>query len=173
MRWSELFEDNLHQLAMKLDDDGLDYVQIVGTDWLVHFSGYSEEISRDGFTKGTPLSHQGWKGAWGSNSKTPGFNFAVSAHEENAIDFWSEHCASAVVFRAAGVECYHKDGFDQVIFWGPSVERPIYWIETLDDGPWSSTADEGQWTIKGINGKPVDGQPVGDLWSILIKIMHP
>jgi hypothetical protein len=71
-----------------------------------------------------------------------------------------------------GVTSWHKDGFDQVIFWGPSAKRPMYMIETLDNGPWQSPADDGEWAVKMMNGTPVDNFHTGDLWEILNQIMR-
>lgn len=163
--------DSLPDLIRALHRDGLKHIEQKPEQWLVHFSGYAEEISTHGFTQGTPLSHVGWKGAWGSGNG-PGFNFACAADDEQAIEFWSQHTPCAVVFRAEGVTCWHKDGFDQVIFWGPSAKRPMFVLETLDDGPWEMPADDATWAVKMVDGKPVDSFGTGDLWTLLNKIMQ-
>lgn len=158
----------------KLDRDGLQHIEHVPEQWLVHFSGYAEDISRDGFIKGTPLNHKGWKGTFGSSFNAPGFNFACAAHDEQALEFWSQYCSCAVVFRAEGVTCWHKDGFDQVIFWGPSAKRPIYLIEA-EYGPTAYPADDGEWTVKMKDGSPIDpaDHGTGDMWTVLRAICGP
>jgi hypothetical protein len=102
--WIDLIEgqDTLGQLAANLRRDGLRHVSVQPEQWLVHFSGYAEEISTQGFTKGTPLSHKGWKGAWGNAANGPGFNFAVAANDEHSVEWWAQYTPCAVVFRAEG-----------------------------------------------------------------------
>jgi GNAT superfamily N-acetyltransferase len=149
---------DLKQLASKLKADGLRDVKIVGERWLVHFTGYNEEISGQGFTKGTPLTHEGWKGTWGTNHNEPGVNFACDIDDDQALEFWAWQCPSAVVFKVpSGVTCWHKDGFDQILFWGPSAMIPIIAIEMNVES--TSAPEEEDWRITHVNGSPEAGEP--------------
>ena len=152
-------------LAKRLRKD-FQNVQIIPEQWLIHFSPDAEAISRQGFTKGTPLDHDNWKGTWGRSHNGPGFNFAVQLSDDESMEYWASHCPLAVVFRAQGVKCWHKDGFDQVIFEGSSVHGDMYFITTDDHG---MDIDDMEFKIAGKSGVKIDG-PEGSLWDIAAAI---
>lgn len=164
--------DILSALAKRLKAAGFDDVALVPEQWLVHFSYDAEAICGEGFTKGTPLNHHAWKGTFGRAYDKPGFNFAVEATDEESIEFWSHHSFDAVVFRAAGVRCWHKDGFDQVIFEGPTAKHRHYLSADIEEHEgYESPVDEADYAVKAVDGRPVDG-PRGGFWTVLAAIMN-
>lgn len=140
--------------------------------WLVHFSHDAEAISREGFTQGTHPDALGPANYGRGNP--PGLNFAFLAADRNSIlsasNFSFGHGVNeAVVFRAPGVVMRHKDDFRQVVFWGPSAARPIYWLGA--DGEDSEGEIEFMdWSLMGVDGRLAPGRVRGSIFKVLASI---
>lgn len=98
------------------------------TTWLVHFTDEPEAIANEGFTHGTyDASKLGLTTYYTKTAKKyGGYNFAFVAGSREAD--WAAHKGKygkhCVVFQNSGLKAYHNsDEENQVIFWGPDVDR--------------------------------------------------
>ena len=129
----------------------MDYIRDVKNEWLIHFTQASEDIRKEGFTKGvysdwdyrnmllaTLFLRNGYE-------EEEGYNFAYSLKGNDYLNtasnldnyYYGKEC---VIFQASGVEVYHHGDKDkQVIFWGPSAKNII-----------SIKQENGCWYIKSI-----------------------
>jgi hypothetical protein len=121
----------------------LSYNRLAKPGWLVHFTNDPWGIAHKGFIYG----HEELEGlaltTWKTNESRhsyPGFNFALNPDSRDA-DFVArqgKYGKHAVIFWAAGVEAYHfGDEENQVIFWGPSVNRNMIFPIEKRDGEWT------------------------------------
>ena len=96
--------------------------------WLVHFCKDPWSIKKDGFTHGTADVSRLGLTTWSSMraKQSGGYNFAFDAlgRHADAAAHSRKYGNAAVMFRHAGTRAYHAgDDEDQVIFWGPEVDR--------------------------------------------------
>ena len=110
----------------------MDFIRIVKNEWCIHFTEYADDISREGFTGGTPdINRLAFTGA-GQQKREKGYDFAFLLNDKN-VDF-NNYGSKAVIFRTSGVLVRHYgDEQDQVIFWGPNVKS---FIPIENDGDW-------------------------------------
>jgi hypothetical protein len=122
----------------------LDFIEVIKRDtWLVHVT--SEEnaynISKNGFNKGVnDLSKLGLTVFLSDYDKQfGGYNFAYTINDFLRYglkpDYYTDfkYGTTPVVFRAAGIKCYHNgDEENQVIFWG-NTASDIHIIEKYTD----------------------------------------
>ncbi len=122
--------------------------------WLVHFTKDSSGIKRRGFTHGTDdISRLGLTALYSIDSKKRGgYNFAFEALSRYADSaaYSKKYGDEAVMFRHAGTKAYHiGDEEEQVIFYGPSVDRSGMVMlrggvdERFDDGKEKSDISNG------------------------------
>lgn len=118
----------------------MDFIRIVKNEWCIHFTEYADDISREGFTGGTPdISRLAFTGA-GQQKREKGYDFAFLLNDKN-VDF-NNYGTKAVIFRTSGVLVRHYgDEQDQVIFWGPNVKS---FIPIENDGDWVVYGQHGQ-----------------------------
>lgn len=128
----------------------MDFIRIVKNEWCIHFTEYADDISREGFTGGTPdISRLAFTGA-GQQKREKGYDFAFLLNDKN-VDF-NNYGTKAVIFRTSGVLVRHYgDEQDQVIFWGPNVKS---FIPVENDGDWIVYGQKGQVLFRG--EKPSD-----------------
>lgn len=164
--------DLLYAAMMQHSREGLvnklgDIEKVTQPVWCVHFSYDALDIARNGFTKGSPLGTN-WHATNGMNFNDAGYNFAVNANDENAINFWGSHSHEAVVFKATGVQSFHYDDFNQMTFWHGDVIRPIYSIECVAES--FMIAEEQDYRLTSINGSPPTQEIVMPLFDMLTWI---
>jgi hypothetical protein len=111
--------------------------------WLVHFTDHAYDIMNQGFTHGTLEADKLGLTTHHSHEykKYGGYNFAFVATSRDAR--WGaskkQYGKQCIMFQSSGVEAYHYgDEEDQVIFWGPNVDRHQC-VQLHDDG--------GDWAI--------------------------
>jgi hypothetical protein len=97
--------------------------------WLVHFSDNAFDISVNGFIYGAPdMFALGLTTHFSDvfRKNMPGWNFAFE-EGTRGVRHGGKYGKESVLFQSAGVKVYHfGDEEDQVIFYGPHVERLIY-----------------------------------------------
>ena len=129
----------------------MDYIRDVKNEWLIHFTHSSEDIRKEGFTKGV-YSDWDYRNMLlatlflrNEYEEEEGYNFAYSLKGNDYLNtasnldnyYYGKEC---VIFQASGVEIYHQGDKDkQVIFWGPSAKNII-----------SIKQEDGNWYIKSI-----------------------
>lgn len=109
--------------------------------WLIHFSDDAFRIQSKGFALGREqaenLALTNHMGA----AKYPGYNFAFIADSRYAANAarTNKYGKEAVMFRALGVKAYHYgDEEEQVMFWGPSVDRSgIVYLYRDENDEWA------------------------------------
>lgn len=116
----------------------MEFMSVVKNEWCIHFTEYSDDISKEGFTQGTPdLERLAYTNAGGFKAQS-GYDFAFLVNDGN-VDF-NNYGSEAVIFRTSGVLVWHHgDGQRQVIFYGPNVKEFI---------PIKYDSSEG-WVIEG------------------------
>lgn len=114
----------------------LEFERIVSNQWLVHFTGHARAISEEGFNRGacdyTQLGLTTWVGEEEDYEESffcdDGYNFAFTLDELNRQrHLWAYgNGKEAVLFKASGVECWHKaDRQRQTIFSGNTARDII------------------------------------------------
>ncbi len=96
--------------------------------WLVHFTDHASAIIHDGFTKGMDDAYKlGLTTYFGDGAKQyGGYNFAFEAKSRYASFAASQkkYGKEAILFQSSGVKAWHSgDEEDQIIFWGPEVDK--------------------------------------------------
>lgn len=129
-------------------------VMIPRNTWLVHFSNDAEEIIEQGFTHGTyDLEELGLTTYRSKESKRHGgYNFAFIAQSRDAIlaAQKKKYGSDCVVFQNSGVKTYHySDEEDQVIFWGPEVDRRHMALIVQRDGDFQVKSRTGMILFSG------------------------
>jgi hypothetical protein len=129
--------------------------------WLVHFTRDALGVARRGFLYGWPedeerslaLTHLQPEER---RRRGPGWNFAFRLGSHHATQSGrlrppdqEGYGREAVLFRVSAVEAFHNgDGYQQVIFWGPSVRcviplvRTAGWDWTIHGAQRAGTFDE-------------------------------
>lgn len=96
--------------------------------WLIHFTDHADSIMASGFTHGTfDMDMLGLTTRYTHDSKKDGgYVFAFEADSRYA---WyaartGRYGKHAILFQNSGVKAYHYgDEEDQIIFWGPDVDK--------------------------------------------------
>lgn len=115
--------------------------------WLIHFSNDAFDIAYKGFNRGvydvTKLGLTTYLSDF--DRKNPGYNFAFEADSRYAKEVarTGKYGKNAVMFQAAGVKAYHNgDSEDQVIFYGPTIDKSKLVLLIKNDNEWCvSTAN--------------------------------
>jgi hypothetical protein len=105
-----------------------DVKRIPRTTWLVHFTDHAESIIGSGFTHGTHSADELGLTTYVNHDskKHGGFNFAFIADGRDALVAANKnkYGKNFVMFQNSGVETYHySDEENQIVFWGPDVDR--------------------------------------------------
>ncbi len=119
--------------------------------WLVHFSDHADQIIHHGFTHGSHDSRNlGLTTYYKHDSKKDGgYNFAFEATSRYAAS-GSKYGRNAVMFQNSGVKAWHNsDEEDQVIFWGPDVNKRDLVLLRCEYGEWLVVSRDGKTLFKG------------------------
>lgn len=116
--------------------------------WLVHFSNHASSIVDQGFTHGVAQPDQlGLTTYFTHDSKkNGGYNFAFLAGSRDAdiAAINGKYGRDCVVFQNSGVLAYHNsDNENQVIFWGPDVDRRHLALIRKIEGEWCVLSRKG------------------------------
>jgi hypothetical protein len=110
--------------------------------WLVHFTDHAGAVVANGFTHGTSdVDALGLTTYTKHEAKSMGgYNFAFEAGSRHAL--WAaqkgKYGKQAVMFMNSGVKAWHSsDEEDQIIFWGPEVDRHSIIRLFNEYGDWS------------------------------------
>jgi len=122
--------------------------------WLVHFSDNADQVVSSGFTHGIyDVDRLGLTTYFSHDSKKyGGYNFAFEAGSRDSRIAASrgKYGRDFVIFQNAGVKAYHSsDEEDQVIFWGPDVDKRNLILVRKIDGDFHVVSRKGETLMKG------------------------
>lgn len=114
--------------------------------WLAHFTDEPDAIISAGFTKGTDdMDRLGLTTYRKNEYKSKGYNFAFEATGRYA-EFAAQkrkYGRDCLLFQNSGVKAWHNgDEEDQVIFWGPEVDKRGIIVLEYSEGDWAVLAND-------------------------------
>lgn len=153
----------------------LDFKSVIKPGWLVHFTNDAESIRNRGFMYG----HDEFRGLGLTTHKTeerrrdhPGFNFAfeIDTRDLSNAARSGKYGKEAVVFWGGGVKAFHYgDEENQIIFWGPSVNRSMIFPIRREYDNWVVEAENGRTMVESEDFNDVVGWVVQN-WRMLQQI---
>jgi len=127
----------------------MDFTKYISPTWMIHFTNDAQGVADNGFVYGHEEMKEGLHLTTHKVDRYQGsgynFSFEFGTREASNAARSGKYGEEAVLFWSDGVQVSHwGDEEEQIIFWGPSVNKSLIFPITRDYGNWTVIDEAGR-----------------------------